>query len=146
MRGPMLMKGYWNLPEETAEALKDGWLRTGDIGYRDEDGYIFITERKKDMIIKAGENIFPREVEEVIMAHPKVAECAVVGVEDEVYGEDIKAFVVLGPGAQCTEEEMIEHCRKSLTRFKTPIAVEFIESLPKNILGKILKKELRKLG
>ena len=146
MRGPMLMKGYWNLPEETAEALNGGWLRTGDIGYKDEDGYIFITERKKDMIIKAGENIFPREVEEVIMTHPLVAECAVVGVKDEVYGEDIKAFVVLAPGELCAEEEIVEHCRGSLTRFKTPAAVEFVESLPKNILGKILKKELRKLG
>ncbi|MFW6126212.1 MAG: long-chain-fatty-acid--CoA ligase [Chloroflexota bacterium] len=143
IRGPMVMKGYWNLPEETAETLKGGWLRTGDIGYKDEDGYIFITERKKDLIIKAGENIFPREVEEVVMAHPRVAECAVVGMPSDVYGEDIKAFVVLNPGEQCSEEEIIEHCKKGLTNFKTPRAVQFVESLPKNILGKVLKKELR---
>lgn len=145
IRGPMVMKGYWNLPEETAEALQRGWLRTGDIGYKDEDGYIFITERKKDMIIKAGENIFPREVEEVVMAHPKVAECAVVGMACEVYGEDIKAFVVLNPGEQCTEEEIVEHCKASLTNFKTPKSIQFIEALPKNILGKVLKKELRQV-
>jgi len=146
VRGPTLMKGYWNLPNETAEALKDGWLHTGDIGYKDEDGYIFITDRKKDMIIKAGENVFPREVEEVLMAHPKVAECGVVGVKDDVYGEDIKAFVALKPGEQCTGDEIIEHCKKQLTSFKTPKSVQFIDDLPKNIMGKILKKELRKLG
>jgi long-chain acyl-CoA synthetase len=146
LRGPTLMKGYWNMPDETAEALKGGWLRTGDIGCKDEDGYIFITERKKDLIIKAGENIFPREVEEVLMTHPKVAEVGVVGIKDEVYGEDIKAFVVLKPGEQATEEEMIEYCKKRLTNFKTPKSVQFIDTLPKNLMGKILKKELRKLG
>ena len=146
VRGPMLMKGYWNMPEETAEALRGGWLRTGDVGYKDEDGYFFITERKKDLIIKAGENIFPREIEEVLMTHPKVAEVAVVGIKDDIYGEDIKAFAVLKPGEQATEEEMIDHCRQRLTRFKTPKSVQFIDAMPKNIVGKILKKELRKLG
>ncbi len=146
LRGPTLMKGYWNMPDETAEVLKGGWLRTGDIGYKDEDGYIFITERKKDLIIKAGENIFPREVEEVLMTHPKVAEAGVVGIKDEVYGEEIKAFVVLKPGEQAIEEEIIEHCKKQLTHFKTPKAVQFIDDLPKNLMGKVLKKELRKLG
>jgi len=144
--GPMVMKGYWNMPDETAEALRNGWLHTGDIGYRDDDGYIFITERKKDMIIKAGENIFPREVEEVIVAHPKVADCAVVGITDDLYGEDIKAFVVLRPGERCTEEEIIEHCRQGLSRFKTPKSVQFVESLPTNIMGKVLRRELKKLG
>lgn len=146
LRGPTLMKGYWNMPDETAEALKGGWLRTGDIGYKDEDGYIFITERKKDLIIKAGENIFPREVEEVLMTHPKVVEVGVVGVKDEVYGEDIKAFVVLKQGEQAAEEEMIEYCKNRLTNFKTPKSVQFIDALPKNLMGKVLKKELRKLG
>jgi len=145
VRGPMVMKGYWNMPDETAEALRNGWLHTGDIGYIDDDGYVFITERKKDMIIKAGENVFPREVEEVIMAHPKVADCAVVGVEDEMYGEDIRAFVVPAPGERCTEEEIIEHCRERLTRFKMPSSVRFVESLPTNIMGKVLRRELKKL-
>jgi long-chain acyl-CoA synthetase len=141
--GPMLMKGYWNRPEETAEVLKDGWLYTGDIGYRDEDGYFFITDRKKDLIIKGGENITPREVEEVIFSHPKVSEAAVVGVKDEVYGEEIKACVVLKPGETATEAEIISHCGKKLKRFKTPKYVVFLDALPKNLVGKVLKKNLR---
>ena len=140
------MKGYWNMPQETAEALRGGWLHTGDIGYVDEDGYFFITERKKDLIIKAGENIYPREVEEVLLSHPKVAEAGVVGIPDKLYGEDIKAFVALKPGEQATEAEIIDHCQQRLTRFKTPKSVQFMDALPKNIVGKILRKELRKLG
>ena len=146
LRGPTLMMGYWNMPEESEQVLKGGWLRTGDIGYKDEDGYIFITERKKDIIIKGGENISPREIEEVLMTHPEVVECGVVGVKDEVYGEDAKAFVVLKPGARCAEEEIVEHCRARLGGFKTPRAVHFMESLPKNLMGKVLKRELRRLG
>lgn len=145
LRSPTLMKGYWNLPQDTANVLRGGWLRTGDIGYKDEDGYIFITERKKDIIIKAGENIVPREIEEVIMTHPKVAECGVVGMKDNVYGEDIVAFVVLKPGQEATEGEMMQHCRGRLTSFKTPRSVRFMDSLPKNIMGKVLRRELRKL-
>jgi len=141
--GPMLMKGYWNRPEETAEVLKGDWLYTGDVGYQDEDGYFFITERKKDLIIKGGENIAPREVEEVIFSHPKVSEAAVIGIKDEVYGEEIKACVVLNPGETLTPEEIIEHCQKKLKRFKSPKFVEFLEALPKNLVGKVLKKELR---
>lgn len=146
IRNPSLMKGYWNLPEETEEALRDGWLFTGDIGYVDEDGYFFITDRKKDLIIKAGENISPREIEEVIFAHHRVAEAAVVGIKDDVYGEDIKAFVVLKPGEQATAEEIIEHCRARLKTFKTPKELQFVESLPKNLVGKVERKKLRKLG
>ncbi|MFC1884393.1 class I adenylate-forming enzyme family protein [Thermodesulfobacteriota bacterium] len=142
--GPMLMKGYWNNPEESAAVLKDGWLYTGDVGYMDKDGYIFITERKKDLIIKGGENISSREVEEVIYNHPKVSEAAVIGVKDPVYGEEIKAFVVLKPGETATPDEIIEHCTKTLKKFKSPKKVEFMEALPKNLVGKILKKELRK--
>jgi long-chain acyl-CoA synthetase len=141
--GPMLMKGYWNRPQETAEVLKDGWLYTGDIGYQDEDGYFFITERKKDLIIKGGENIAPREIEEVIFCHPKVSEAAVIGVKDEIYGEEIKACVVLKPGEQATPEEIIEHCQKKLKRFKSPKYVDFLTALPKSLVGKVLKKELR---
>jgi len=141
--GPMLMKGYWNRSEETAEALKAGWLYTGDIGYQDEDGYFFITERKKDLIIKGGENIAPREIEEVIFSHPKVSEAAVVGVKDAIYGEEIKACVVLNPGESATEAEIISHCEKKLKRFKSPKYVVFLNALPKSLVGKVLKKELR---
>jgi long-chain acyl-CoA synthetase len=141
--GPMLMKGYWNRPQETAEVLKDGWLYTGDIGYQDEDGYFFITERKKDLIIKGGENIAPREIEEVIFSHPKVAEAAVIGVRDEIYGEEIKACVVLKHGETATPEEIIVHCEKKLKRFKSPKHVVFLNALPKNLVGKVLKKVLR---
>jgi long-chain acyl-CoA synthetase len=145
IRSPGLMKGYWNQPTQTAEVLRNGWLYTGDIGYVDEDGYFFITERKKDIIIKAGENISPREIEEVLFTHPKVFEAAVVGTKDDVYGENIKAFVVLKPGEQATAEEIIKHCRARLKTFKTPKEVEFVDALPKNLLGKVLRKELRKV-
>jgi long-chain acyl-CoA synthetase len=143
--GPMLMKGYWNRPEETARVLRDGWLYTGDIGYQDEEGYFFITERKKDLIIKGGENIAPREIEEVLHEHPKVSEAAVVGVPDEIYGENIKAFVVLMPGQQASVEEITAHCRERLKAFKSPKEVVFLDSLPKSLVGKILRKELRKI-
>ena len=143
--GPMLMKGYWQQPEATAEAIRDGWLHTGDIGYRDPEGYYFITERKKDIIIKGGENIAPRQIEEVIFSHPKVSEAAVVGVKDETYGEDIKAFVVLKPGAFAEAGEIIEYCVALLKRFKAPRDVVFLQALPKSLVGKVLKKELRKM-
>jgi long-chain acyl-CoA synthetase len=145
IKGPAVMKGYWNLPEETERALRNGWLHTGDIGHMDEDGYLFITDRKKDLIIRGGENVSPREVEDVVCKYPKVAEAGCVGVKDGVYGEEIKAFVVLKPGEKCTEAEIIEHCKKSLPTFKTPKQVQFIQALPKNILGKTLRVELRKL-
>ena len=145
IRGPMLMKGYWKKPEETAEVLKDGWLHTGDIGYMDEDGYFWITDRKKDLIIKAGENISPRVIEEVLFGHLKVSEAAVIGIKDGVYGEDIKAFVILKPGQNATPTEIIEYCRTKLSSFLVPKEVVFNKALPKNLVGKVLKKELRKL-
>lgn len=144
--GPGLMKGYWNIPEETAEALRNGWLYSGDIGYVDDDGYFFITDRKKDLIIKGGENISPGQIEEVLFAHPKVAEAAVVGIRDNVYGEDIKAFVVLKPGEEAIAEEITDYCRSRLKTFKTPKELQFMDCLPKNLVGKIERKELRKLG
>jgi long-chain acyl-CoA synthetase len=145
IRGPMLMKGYWNKPEETAEVLRNGWLHTGDVGYVDEDGYFWITDRKKDLIIKGGENISPRVIEEVLFKHPKVSEAAVIGIKDEVYGENIKAFVVLKPGEKTTADDLIEYCRRSLTVFFAPKEVAFMTALPKSLVGKVLKKELRKL-
>lgn len=145
IRGPMLMKGYWNKPEETAEILRAGWLYTGDIGYVDQDGYFWITDRKKDLIIKGGENISPRAIEEVLFSHPKVSEAAVIGIKDAVYGENIKAFLVLNPGETAPAEEVIEYCQKKLTSFLVPREVVFIQSLPKSLVGKVLKKELRKL-
>jgi long-chain acyl-CoA synthetase len=146
IKGPTLMKGYWNLPEETAKTIKDGWLYTGDIGYMDEDGYFYITGRKKDIIIRGGENVSPVEVEEVLVQHPAVAETGVIGIPDAVYGEEIKAFVVIKPGKQVTEEELIAFCKDRLPTFKLPKKVQFMKSLPKNILGKVLRAELRKLG
>jgi len=143
--GPMLMKGYWNKPKETEEVLKNGWLYTGDVGYRDKEGYLFITGRKKDIIIKGGENIAPKEIEEVLFSHPKVSEAAVIGVKDEVYGENIKAFVVLMPGESADPEELITYCAEKLSKFKLPKEVAFLDALPKNLVGKVLKKELRKL-
>jgi len=146
IRGPTLMKGYWNLPEETAKTIKDGWLYTGDLGYVDEDGYFYITGRKKDIIIRGGENVSPLEVEEVLLEHAAVAEAGVVGIPDPVYGEEIKAFVVIKPGKRASEEELIAFCKDRLPTFKSPKKVQFVKSLPKNILGKVLRAELRKLG
>jgi len=146
VKGPTLMKGYWNQPEETAKTIKDGWLHTGDIGYMDQDGYFYITGRKKDIIIRGGENVSPIEVEDVLCQHPAVTEAGVVGIPDPVYGEEIKAFVVLKPGEQTTEGELIAFCKERLPTFKVPKKVQFVKSLPKNLLGKVLRAELRKLG
>ncbi len=146
VRGPALMKGYWNLPQDTAETMRNGWLHTGDLGRRDADGYFFITGRKKDLIIRGGENVTPMEVEEVICKHEKVADAAVVGIPDRIYGEEIKAFVVLKKGERCTEVEIIEHCAPFLPKFKMPKQVQFVDSIPRNNMGKIMRTELRKLG
>ena len=145
LRGPMVMKGYWKLPEATTEVVRNGWLHTGDIGYVDKDGYFYITDRKKDIIIKAGENISPRVIEEVLFAHPDIAEAAVIGTKDKVYGEDIKAFVVLKPGKSATPEEIIEFTRGKLKNFFMPKEVVILAAMPKTLVGKILKKELRKM-
>jgi len=138
-----IMKGYWKNPEMTAETIKDGWLYTGDMGKFDEKGYIYIVDRRKDMIISGGENIFSREVEEVLYTHPSVLEAAVIGIPDEKWGESVKALIVLKKGKKATEEEIIEYCKRNLTSYKKPKSVEFMDSLPKNPTGKILKRELR---
>jgi long-chain acyl-CoA synthetase len=143
MKGPLIMQGYWNNPEETAGQLKDGWLYTGDIAVRDEDGYLFIVDRKKDMIIAGGYNIYPREIDEVLFQNAKVQEAVCVGIDDQYRGETVKAFVVLKPGQQATEEEIISFCRQKLAAYKVPKMVEFRESLPKSAVGKILRKILR---
>ncbi|PTB19039.1 AMP-dependent synthetase [Trinickia symbiotica] len=144
VRSDLVMKGYWNRPEATAETLRNGWLHTGDVGYLDNEGYLFLTDRKKDLIISGGSNIYPREVEEVICSHPAVAEVAVVGVPDEVWGELVKAFVVLRAGQHLDAAGVIEHCKANMASYKKPSVVQFIDVLPKNATGKVLKRELRK--
>jgi acyl-CoA synthetase (AMP-forming)/AMP-acid ligase II len=142
-RGKRIMKGYWNNPEATKEAIRDGWLHTGDLVSMDEDGYLYLGGRTKDMINRAGENIYPIEIEETLHSHPKVVESAVIGVPDEYWGEIVKAVIVLKPGERATPEEIIEFCRGRLASYKKPSIVEFVEELPKNALGKVLKSVLR---
>lgn len=143
VRGPNVMKGYYRLPELTAEAMRGGWFHTGDIGRIDADGYIHITERKKDLIIRGGFNIFPRDVEEVLYGDPGVLEAAVVGMPDERLGEEVVAYVVRRPGATVDEAALIERCRQALAKYKTPKHLRFVDELPKNPIGKILKRDLR---
>jgi long-chain acyl-CoA synthetase len=143
LRSPTLMLGYYGRPEATAEAIRDGWLLTGDIGSMDADGYFTITDRKKDLIIVGGFNVYPREVEEVLHQHPAVREGVVIGVPDDYAGERIKAFVVLNDGAQATEAEIIAFLRERLTRYKVPGSVEIRSELPKSMIGKILRRALR---
>jgi len=143
VRGDIVMEGYWEKPEETAETLRDGWLHTGDLGMMDNKGYIYIMDRAKDMIISGGMNIYPREVEEVILRHPAVYEVAVIGVPDSKWGESIKAIAVLREGAKATEAEIIDFCKEHIASFKKPKSVEFVDGLPKNAYGKILKRDIR---
>ncbi|MFW6113852.1 MAG: long-chain-fatty-acid--CoA ligase [Actinomycetota bacterium] len=143
IRGPQVMKGYWNKPEETASTLRDGWLYTGDICTMDSDGYFYVVDRKKDMIIAGGFNIYPREIDEVLYEHPKVQEAVAVGVPDEYRGETVKAYVVLKAGEECTEDEIISFCRERLAAYKAPRIVEFREELPKTMVGKVLRRTLR---
>ncbi len=143
VRGPSVMQGYWGRPDETAEALRGGWLRTGDAGRLDEDGYIWIVDRLKDMYISGGENVYPAEVEHVLGTHPAVAEAAVLGVPDERWGESGLAVIVLRPEASATEDELRAFCRERLAKFKVPARVAFAEALPRNPTGKLLKPEIR---
>ena len=142
IRGPQVMKGYWNMPEETAEALRDGWLRTGDVARMDEDGYFYIVDRKKDMILASGYNVYPREIEEVLFEHEEVAEAVAIGIPDEYRGETVKAFVVRKKESSVTEEEILTFCKARLAPYKTPKTVEFREDLPKSAVGKLLRRVL----
>ncbi len=143
VKGPQVMKGYWNRPKETAQALRDGWLHTGDMAKMDEEGYFYIVDRKKDMIISGGFNIYPREVEEVLYEHPKILEAAVIGVPHQYKGEVVKAYVVLKKGEVLTKEEVIAFCEERLARYKVPKEVSFVDDLPKSMIGKVLRRELR---
>ncbi len=142
IKGPQVMKGYWNMPDESANVLHDGWLLTGDIAKQDEDGYFFIVDRKKDLIIAGGYNIYPRDVDEVLFEHPAVLEAAAVGVPDARRGETVKAFVALREGQSCTEQEIIDFCRERLAAYKVPTSVEFRVELPKTAIGKVLRRQL----
>ena len=144
MRGENVFKGYYRNEEATRVAFRGGWFHTGDVGYRDAEGFYYIVDRKSDMIIRGGENIYPREIDEVLYAHPAVAEAAAFGVPDELYGEEVAAFVVLREGASASEAEVVEHCRAHLADFKCPKTVRFVASLPKGPTGKVLKRELKK--
>ena len=143
LRSPAMMSGYFRNPQATAETVVDGWIRSGDLGKVDRDGFLYIVGRKKDLIIRGAANIYPVDVEEVLYAHPAVGECAVVGVPDEIFGETVKAFVVLKNGTLATADELLEHCRRNIAEYKVPSRIEFAASLPKGATGKILRRALR---
>jgi acyl-CoA synthetase (AMP-forming)/AMP-acid ligase II len=144
-RSSQNMLGYWNKPDETAKTITDdGWLKTGDAGYLDEEGFLFLTDRVKDMIVSGGENVYPAEVENALAAHPAIAEVGVIGVPSDRWGETVKAIVVLRPGSEATAAEIINFAKERLAGYKCPTTVDFIDVLPRNPSGKILKKDLRK--
>jgi long-chain acyl-CoA synthetase len=145
VKGPQVMKGYYKKPEETAHVLRDGWLYTGDIGMFDEDGYLTIVDRKKDMIIAGGYNVYPREIDEILFQHPKILEACSIGVPDAYRGETVKAYVVVKPGETLTADEVIQFSREKLAAYKAPKMVEFIDALPKSAVGKILRKEVKEM-
>ncbi|MDX6653631.1 MAG: long-chain acyl-CoA synthetase, partial [Solirubrobacterales bacterium] len=142
IRGHNIMKGYWDRPEATAEAIRDGWFHSGDLGREDEDGFFFVVDRKKDMIIRGGYNVYPREVEELLYEHPAIREAAVLGVPHPEWGEEVGAAVVLEPGEELTGEEISAWVRERIAAYKYPRVVWFVEELPKGPTGKILKREL----
>jgi long-chain acyl-CoA synthetase len=146
LRGPNVMKGYYNRPAETAEALRGGWFHTGDIGTLDADGYLTIVDRRSDMILRGGFNVYPREIEELMMTHPAVALVAVIGVPNDRLGEEVKALVVRRPGVEVTASALIDWCREQLAAYKYPREIEFREALPMGATGKILKRELRNIS
>jgi len=143
VKGKHVMLGYWKNPKLTAEVLRGGWLHMGDMGYMDEDGYLYLTDRKADMIISGGENVYPKEVEDIIYQHPAVQECTVVSAPDAKWGEIVQAVVVLKPEQKATEQDIIEHCKRRLAGYKCPKAVAFWDEIPKTIVGKIEKKKIK---
>ena len=145
LRGPNIFKGYYKNPEATAKAFANGWFHTGDIGYRDADGFFYIADRKSDLIIRGGENIYPREIDDLLYTHPAIAHAAVIGVPDELYGEEVAAFVVLKDGSEVAQEELIAFCREHLADFKCPKTVYLVDDIPKGPTGKLLKRELARL-
>ncbi len=145
IKGPQVMKGYYKKPEETAAVLKEGWLYTGDIGFFGEDGYLSIVDRKKDMIIASGYNIYPREIDEILFEHPKVLEACAIGIPDAYRGETVKAFIVVKPGKTLTEEEITQWCKEKLAAYKVPKMIEFVDALPKSAVGKILRREVKEM-
>jgi len=145
LKGPQLTQGYYKKPQETNEAIREGWFYTGDIGYMDDEGYLFIVDRKKDMIIAGGYNIYPRDIDEVLFEHPRIQEACAVGVPDPYRGETVKAFIVKKPGENLSEEEVISFCKEKLAAYKVPKLVEFMDDLPKSNIGKVLRRKLREM-
>ncbi|MEW6187735.1 MAG: AMP-binding protein, partial [Thermodesulfobacteriota bacterium] len=143
VRGPNVSPGYYKMPEETGRTFRNGWLYTGDMAKKDEDGYLYIVDRKKDLIIRGGLNIYPWEVEEIFYEHPAVEDVAVIGVPDPIMGEEVKAFVVVKPGFYLSSEALIAYCRRTLGRFKCPRYIEFIDAIPRSPVGKVLRQELK---
>jgi long-chain acyl-CoA synthetase len=143
LKGPQVTQGYYNRADETAATIRDGWLHTGDIGYMDDEGYLFIVDRKKDMIIAGGYNIYPRDIDEILYEHPKIQEACAVGIPHEYRGETVKAFVVVRSGESLSPEELDAYCREKLAAYKVPKLYEFRDELPKSAIGKVLRRELR---
>jgi long-chain acyl-CoA synthetase len=142
VRGPQVMQGYWKRPDETAQVLRDGWLFTGDLACQDADGFFSIVDRKKDLIISGGMNVYPRDVEEPLYRHPKVREAVAVGIPDDHWGEAVKVYIVLKDGQSATEQEILDYCHATMARYKVPKYVEFRSQLPKSLVGKFLRRQL----
>ena len=145
VRAPNVTIGYLNMPKETAAAIRDGWFQTGDVGRMDEDGFMYLLDRKNDMVVTGGENVYSVEVEQAIYQHPDVVECAVVGIPDEKYGEALFAAIVIQPGKTLTSDQIVEHCRSRIGGYKIPRQMAIVPQLPKSAMGKILKSELRRM-